>query len=194
MITPRCASSAGQSDSGTDVHLRAGGGQGRAGEWVWDVAWLGLAPTCSARCQQAQQHERQLSSTSASSAPARAAAQRLHERQLSACTSASSAPARAPAQRRQVASSPLPLIPDLKVLPRVAPVEGGGVGVGDPHEPLAAQHRLDGGRACGSGRGGAGRQAGGSGRRSGWGELRGLECMLRGAVLMGGTSVAGRGR
>ena len=45
--------------------------------------------------------------------------------------------------------APLALIADLKVLPRVAPVEGGGVRVGDPHEALGAQHRLDGGRACG---------------------------------------------
>lgn len=43
--------------------------------------------------------------------------------------------------------SPLALVPDLKVLARVAPVEGGGVGVGDPHEALGTKHRLDGGRA-----------------------------------------------
>mmetsp|Transcript_8789 Transcript_8789/g.21746 ORF Transcript_8789/g.21746 Transcript_8789/m.21746 type:complete len:236 (+) Transcript_8789:419-1126(+) len=39
---------------------------------------------------------------------------------------------------------PVTLVPELKVLPRVAPVVGSGVAVGQPHKALGAQHSLDG--------------------------------------------------
>ena len=41
--------------------------------------------------------------------------------------------------------SPVALVPDLKVLPGVAPVVGRQVVVAHPHEALAAQHGLNGG-------------------------------------------------
>lgn len=106
-MTPRCASCAGQSPSGTAAHLIRSGQDDRRG-----MAQQGAWPRRS--CRGAQKH----------SAPLARLPYRL--------------------KKYRQKCSPLALVPDLKVLPSVAPVEGGGVGVGDPHEPLGAQHRLDG--------------------------------------------------